>query len=192
MKELTNLLLAVILLGISFNHLYKNIHMTTINSSIDGRSYTVRKLPDKQDAADILATISKHLSRLVDHVYTHNRDREGVDQLKHNFNSRNITENPSGGQYTAYSVNKGEELSLCLRNIKDETFININLITFVSIHELSHIMTDEVGHTPKFWNNMRFLIEVGEQLGIYTPEDYKKNPQIYCGQEINSTPYKFN
>ena len=119
-------------------------------------------------------------------------DREGIQQLKRNFNSRNIIENTPGGKYTAYSVNKGEQLALCLRDAKDDTFIELNLIIFVAIHEIAHVMTDEVGHTKKFWNNMRYLLEEGEKIGIYTPEDYSKNPKMYCGLEINSTPYKFS
>ena len=74
MKELTNILLAVVILSIIFNNLYKNINLTKVISSIDGRSYTVRKLPDKQEAADKLAVLSRDLSRLVDHVYKHNND----------------------------------------------------------------------------------------------------------------------
>ena len=57
---------------------------------------------------------------------------------------------------------------------------------------MAHVMTDEVGHTDKFWSNMKYLLEQSEILGFYIPEDYNKNPQMYCGQEINSTPYKFN
>lgn len=191
MKELTNLLLGVVVLGIVFNYVYKNMNLTSVVSTIDGRSYTVRKLPDKVDAANKLAEISEDLTKLVDHVYANFKDKEGVQQLKDNFNSRNITENTPGGKYTAYSVNKGEQLSICLRNVKDDTFIENNLILFVSIHELAHVMTEEVGHPPKFWSNMKFLLEEGETLGIYVPEDYGKNPKMYCGQEINSTPYKF-
>jgi len=191
MKELTSVLLGVIVLGIVFNHFYKNWNLTTVRSTVDGRDYTVRKLPDKLDAANKLAHISKSLSDLVDRAYTTDKDRDGVQQLKKNFNSRNISENPPGGQYTAYSVNKGEQLAICLRNVPDNTFIDDNLIYFVSIHEMAHVMTDEVGHTPKFWDNMAYLLEHAHKLGFYIPEDYSKNPQMYCGQEINSTPYKF-
>ena len=168
------------------------MNLTDVVSVVDNRSYQVRKLPDKLDAANKLAEISESLTRLVDHVYTKDIDKEGVGQLKSNFNSRNIIENAPGGQYTAYSVNKGEQLALCLRNAKDDTFIETNLILFVAIHELAHVMTDEVGHTDKFWANMKYLLEVGEKLGVYVPEDYDKNPQMYCGEEINSTPYEFN
>jgi hypothetical protein len=192
MKELTNILLGVVIIAISFNILYKHANLTRVKSNVNGVSYLVRKLPDKQEAADKLGKLSQDLQRLVDYVYKHNNDREGVDQLKDNFNSRNINENPPGGQYTAYSVNKGEELAMCLRELKTEKFIDYNLVLFVAIHELSHIMTDEVGHTPKFWDNMKFLLEKARDIGIYIPEDYNKTPKMYCGLEINSTPYKFN
>lgn len=188
MEQLTNLLLGVVVLGYIFDYIYKNINMTSVTSTIDGRSYRVRKLPDKQQAADKIAEISNKLTNLVDYVFKTNPDKEGVYQLKTNFNSHNIIENAPGGQYTAYSVNKGEQLALCLRNAKDDTFIDLNLILFVSIHELAHVMTDEIGHTDKFWANMKYLLEQAIQIGVYNYEDYKQTPQMYCGLEINSTP----
>ena len=191
MKELTSVLLGVVVLGMVFNYFYQNWNLTTVRSTVDEREYTVRKLPDKLDAANKLAHISESLTKLVDRVYTNNKDREGVEQLKKRFNSRNIMENTPGGKYTAYSVNKGEQLAICLRNADDDKFMNDNIIYFVSIHEMSHVMTDEIGHTKKFWDNMAYLLEQAHELGFYTPEDYAKNPQMYCGQEINSTPYKF-
>jgi hypothetical protein len=191
MKELTNVLLGVVVLAITFNYFYKNMYLTKVQSNVDQRMYVVRKLPDKQAAADKLAHISEKLTNLVNHVYTNDKQKEGIQQLKDQFNSRNITENIPGGKYTAYSVNKGEELAICLRNVPDESFIEDNLIMFVSIHELAHVMTSEIGHTPKFWDNMKYLLENANQLGMYMPEDYSKHPRMYCGQEINSTPYKF-
>ena len=65
-----------------------------------------------------------------------------------------------------------------------------NIILFVAIHELSHIMTPETGHTSLFWANMKYLLEKASSVGIYTPVDYGKNPTTYCGMEINSTPMK--
>ena len=188
MEQLTNLLLAVVVLGYVFNYVYKRMKVDSVISTIDNREYEVRKLPDKQDAADKLAVISQKLHNLVDHVYNTDIDKEGVRQLKRQFNSNNIIENSPGGKYTAYSVNKGEQLALCLRNINDNTFIEDNTIYFVAIHELAHIMTDEVGHTPKFWDNMKFLLIKAQELGIYTHQDYSQFPVDYCGQKIESTP----
>ena len=77
-------------------------------------------------------------------------------------------------------------ISLCIRN-NDETFIDNNTIMFVFIHELSHVMTDEIGHPKIFWDNMKYLLEEAEKVGVYKPIDYKENPKKYCGMEINST-----
>lgn len=192
MKELSSLLLGVLVMSFICKSYLKDMNLTDVVSKVDNRSYQVRKLSDKQDAANKLANISISLTKLVEHVYSTDLDKEGVQQLKSNFNSHNIIENAPGGQYTAYSVNKGEQLALCLRNADDDRFVETNLILFVSIHELAHVMTNEVGHTDKFWNNMKYLLEQAEKIGVYKPEDYGTNPKMYCGQEINSTPYEFN
>jgi len=191
MEQLVTLLLGVVVVGYICHYIIQKLNKTTIKSTVDNRDYEVRDLPDKLDAANMLADISDKLTRLVEQVVSSDSERDGVQQLKRNFNSRNIIENTPGGKYTAYSVNKGEQLALCLRDAKDDTFIELNLIIFVAIHEIAHVMTDEVGHTTKFWDNMRYLLEEGSKIGIYSPEDYSKNPKMYCGLEINSSPYHF-
>ena len=191
MEQLATLLLGVVVVGYICHYIIQKLNKKTVKSTVDNREYEVRDLPDSLDAANMLADISDKLTKLVEYVVSNDPDREGVQQLKRNFNSRNIIENTPGGKYTAYSVNKGEQLALCLRDAKDDTFIKLNLIIFVAIHEIAHVMTDEVGHTKKFWNNMRYLLEEGEKIGVYRPEDYSKNPKMYCGLEINSSPYHF-
>ena len=59
---------------------------------------------------------------------------------------------------------------------------------FVAIHELSHIMSKDTGHTKEFWDNMKYLLEKASKLGIYQAVDYSQDPTMYCGTEINSTP----
>ena len=191
MERLVTLLLGVVIVGYMCHYIIQKLNKTTVRSTVDNREYEVRDLPDKLDAANMLSDISDKLTTLVEHVVSNHPNREGIQQLKRNFNSRNIIENTPGGKYTAYSVNKGEQLALCLRDAKDDTFIELNLIIFVAIHEISHVMTDEVGHTKNFWTNMRYLLEGAEKLGVYRPEDYSKNPKMYCGLEINSSPYHF-
>ena len=83
---------------------------------------------------------------------------EFKEQLKKNFNSDYITENIPGSLYVAYSVNKGEELSLCIRDKDTNKFIDNNTILFVAIHELAHIMSKSTGHTEEFWDYMKYLL----------------------------------
>ena len=193
MKELLIVLLVVVVVGMLYNKVKDGSKYTTVISTVNNQEYTVRKLPDKLNAANKLAIINISLSKLVDHVKKDkNRDKyKGIQQLVRKFDPDNLTENAPGGKYTAYSVNKGEQLSLCLRNVKDDTFIDDNTIYFVAIHELAHIMTDEVGHTTKFWSNMKYLLTKAHEIGIYMPVDYSKTPVNYCDQEINTTPYEF-
>jgi hypothetical protein len=58
---------------------------------------------------------------------------------------------------------------------------------FVGTHELAHLMTKGVGHTPAFWANFRRLLRRAVELDLYAPVDYSMLPQPYCGIQISST-----
>jgi hypothetical protein len=115
---------------------------------------------------------------------------ERVKRLVKNFNPRKISETLPTSEYTAYSENKGEKLAFCLNkhNENNRKLIDINTLTFVSIHELSHVMTLSIGHTPEFWDNMKFLLEDAVEIDIYKPIDYSKEQGYYCGDDITNNP----
>jgi hypothetical protein len=188
MKELTLLMICILIVFFYMNFLRQKLYLEKIRSS-NGNEYLVRNLPDKNEAANKLGSISDSLKNLVNGL-NENDDKKGeyIKQLKESFNPEYITENIPGSMYVAYSVNKGEELSLCIREKGTEKFIDDNTIIFVAIHELSHIMTPETGHTPLFWDNMKYLLEKASSQGIYMPVDYSQSPVEYCGMDINSTP----
>jgi hypothetical protein len=170
------------------NFLRQKLYLEKVQAS-NGNEYLVRNLPDKVEAANKLGSISDSLKNLVNNLNENDDNKsEYIKNLKESFNPEYITENIPGSIYVAYSVNKGEELSLCIRDKDTEEFIDDNTIIFVAIHELSHIMTPETGHTPLFWDNMKFLLEQASSQGIYMPVDYSQSPVEYCGMDINSTP----
>jgi hypothetical protein len=94
-------------------------------------------------------------------------------------------------EYTAYSENKGEKLAFCLNKEKhdNDNLIDTHTLMFVSIHELSHVMTKSIGHKSDFWKNFKFLLENAKDAGIHDPADYKKKPREYCGMKIHDNPY---
>ena len=98
-------------------------------------------------------------------------------------------ETEKGSKYTSYSINKGEKLVFCLRS-KDGTdkLTDLNTITFVALHELTHILTKSIGHTPEFWSNFKFILKIAVKLGIYKKVDYSINPKKYCGMTVTDTP----
>ena len=181
-------IVAFIMLGYSNYESYSN-EITSIKSNIDNNEYIVRNREDKEEAANMLAKIRQKLENLIDSMKQKYPNDEAVQRMSRKFNADNISESGKSSQYTSYSVNKGEKIVFCIRQ-KDEkeSFVDINTITFVSIHELAHIMTKSVGHTDEFWNNFKRLLNEAIKMGIYTKEDYSSNPREYCGIKVTDSP----
>jgi hypothetical protein len=217
-----------------------NYDVVMVKSNTNGKSYLVRNLPDKQEAADLLGRISLKLENLVgivrDAGYTTiyekylsadvNREttipekakykkdliegqsggnssgaefekqvkmklKADIERLIGNFNPDAFSETTPDAQYTSYSVNKGEKIVFCLRDKKDgEELVKENIMTFVAIHELGHLMTESVGHEPDFWNNFKLLLRIAVDNGLYKNIDFNSTPKDYCGVKITDTPLK--
>jgi hypothetical protein len=175
--------LAVIILLYIKNY-YGEVEYVTARS--DGRRYLVRKLRNRQAAADMLASLNAQLTRLVHHMAAKHPDDADVQRLFENYNPDDISEGGAEIGYTSYSVNKGEKLVLCIRQ-KDNTFVDENTVMYVAVHELGHLMTDEIGHTDKFWANFRWLLKEAIQVGLYKRVDFALAPRKYCGITISSS-----
>lgn len=165
-------------------------HLKCIISDEDGNTYCVRETPKLELVADLLARVTGKLKKLVDYMKEKYPDRENVQRLYKNFRTNKIMETLPTSTYTAYSENKGQKLAFCTTTTKKgNKLIDENTLTFVAIHELSHVMTESVGHKKEFWENFKFLLKNAVNMGIYKPVDYKKNPQPYCGMDITDNPY---
>jgi len=111
-----------------------------------------------------------------------------LERLASNFNEDNIHENTPNAKYTSYSVNKGEKIFFCLRNKRTEKLVDLNTMMFVAVHELAHLMTEEIGHPPIFWDNFKFLLKVAIDQKVYKYVDFNNYPKEYCGIKITDTP----
>ena len=165
----------------------------------DGKRYLVRDQKDKEDAAELLANIASNCQKLVTHVYN-NRDsysdakrKTDIERLHKNFRPDAISESSPNNNYTSYSINKGEKIVFCLRKKKGShknKLMDLNTMMFVAIHELGHLMTKSIGHTPEFWDNMKFLLEqaIQKDVNVYVKQDFASNPEQYCGMTITDSP----
>ena len=160
-------------------------------SNIDGEQYCVRERKKLNLAADLLAKVNNNMLSVIKYCVKEYPDKECVIKMENGYNPKKIMETLPTSKYTAFSQNKGEKLAFCLNATKDnpEQLIDLNTLTFVALHELAHVATKSVGHTPEFWDNFKFLLIQAEKLNIYKPIDYKKNPQEYCNMTIDSSPY---
>jgi hypothetical protein len=157
----------------------------------DGREYRVQNLPDKQEAANRMASIRAKLEKIVEHFKDPNfKQDEPYQRLITRFNPDSLEENDISAQSTSYSENKGEKIVVCMRDKTTPPYplIEENTVMFVLIHEMAHLMTASIGHTPEFWTNFRKLLHDGIECGIYIPQNYTKNPVQYCGMTISESP----
>jgi len=167
-------------------------NLSCIVSNVDGNKYCVRIKDDlkHQETVDLLARVTNKCKRVVEYMKKKYNDRENVKRLVTNFNPKSVKEILPTSEFTAYSENKGEKLAFCTTTKKDGgTMIDENTLTFVALHELSHIMTKSIGHTEEFWSNFKFMLECAKECGEYTPVDYKSKPKQYCGMKITDNPY---
>lgn len=160
-----------------------------VRSKVDGEEYLVRSLPDKQEAADLLANIRKKLEKMVVHLTTNFADDERVKRVLKNFRSNKISEGSENAKYTSYSINKGEKIVFCIRS-RDEKkeLVDLNTMVFVALHELSHILTESVGHTKEFWDNFKWILKEAVKIKVYEFQDFNKKPMGYCGIQITDNP----
>lgn len=188
--EFNNTSIIIFILSLIFIYLiyqyyyYSNIE--TIVSKIDNRNYDVQIREDSEEAADLIAKVREKLILLVNHMYKTYPNHPKVRKLKKNFNPDVIKEGIDSPKYTSYTVNKGEEIILCLRT--DGKLVDLNILTFVCIHELSHIGNETIGHDDAFWEFFKELLIEAINIGIYTNYNYKKNNVKYCGMMITDSP----
>lgn len=156
----------------------------------DGHRYCVRDRDDVSGAVTLLRTVVDKCKAIVKYMKKKHPDKECVQRLVKGFNPSKVSETLPTSELTAYSENKGEKLAFCLNKEKNgKELIDINTLTFVALHELSHIMTKSQGHTQEFWLNFKFLLENAKEANIYQPVDYRKKPTEYCSMSIHDNPY---
>ena len=169
-----------------------NYPLIPVKSTIDGRTYKVRDLPDKQEAANLMATVRIKLTKLCSLLEQKYPDKDQVKRIAKNFryDPNRFMESTPDASHTSYSVNKGEEIHLCLRQRAggNETLVDENVMVFVGLHELGHVCTESVGHGPDFWNNFGWLLKEAEANGIYRYTDFQAHPVAYCGVNITDSP----
>ena len=164
----------------------------SIHSELDGKKYHVRSSHtdnEKQQTANYLATIANKVDKLVKYMVDHNMpDKTIAHRLQKRWKSCILKETASHEKSAAYTVNKGDEMRLCVRT--GGRLENMNTSMFVVLHELGHLMSNSYGHNQEFRDNFSYIVHLASNLGVYKPEDFGNEPVKYCGNvvTINTTP----
>ena len=85
---------------------------------------------------------------------------------------------------SSYTLNKSK-IYMCLFD-ENGKYYQDNTLYHVILHELAHVKSADIGHTPLFHNNFQELLEKAEKYGLYDhnipiPENYSKHSKA-CGK----------
>jgi predicted metal-dependent hydrolase len=170
----------------------KKANSIYVNSK-NGLKFLVYKDEFINEKSILLGDIVNNMLILKQHLVTNKKDFpeyiEYIELLDKNFTEKrtNIYETEPGSNLTSYSVNKGEELSVCLKSKTDNKLHDINLLMYVVIHEMAHMGCPEIGHGDLFKKVFKFFAEESVKIGIYKYVNYNKYPVEYCGMNLQST-----
>lgn len=82
---------------------------------------------------------------------------------------------------SSHTENK-EVITLCLKNPNTGKYYDMNVLTYVALHELAHVITRDGdpndSHCAKFQENFNKLLKIAEEKGSYDPS--KPIPEDYC------------
>lgn len=174
-----------------------------VRSTVDGRMYSVQDKPDKLEAANVLARVRQKMKSLMACLKrTGGAGEKGsqdekefgsyesrVQRLSDRFDADKISEGNEDPKYTTYTLNKGEKMVFCLRaRGQDDRVHDLEMLTFVAIHEMAHVASITEHHTPEFHSNFKWLLQTAVNCGVYQPENFKKRPRKYCGITVSDTP----
>jgi Fe2+ or Zn2+ uptake regulation protein len=109
------------------------------------------KLDELQEILKPLFSKDKHYSGVLSSL----NDRNILNEIKLYKGSR------------SYTINK-EKVFICLKDENNE-YYNVNLLIYVVLHEISHVICKSIGHTDEFHAIFEALLIKATEEGIYNP-----------------------
>ena len=157
---------------------------TYINMKSDcGLYFKVINDNDAKQTANILADINRKCNQLIKHIKHKYPDDDRIKILIDRYDNDDLVEN----RKESFTINKGHKIHLCVRDHND--FYPDNLLMFIVLHELAHIITKKINHPVEFWDNNIWIMNEAYNCNVFKPVNYKLYPVNYCGINININPY---
>ena len=157
--------------------------------AFDGRKYKVRNTKKKKETADALANLNTKvydlINKLVGATEKEVEYRPAVMRLKNRYNPDTLSEGRIDKRYTSYTVNKGEQMVLCLRTRDDkDALYDENIVLYVTFHELAHVASVGEDHNEEFHKNFRYLLRKAAEWDMFKKINHSFE---YCGMPVSGT-----
>lgn len=97
---------------------------------------------------------------------------------------------PENTDTPGFVINKDDAMQLCLTKspAAEGDLDELNMNTFVLIHEIAHLGALEYEHGGEFLAVFKKLLRKSIDIGIWKYVDYGKNPQMYCDYNVDAVP----
>jgi len=147
--------------------------------------FYVKNAPGKEEMAALLSSLETRLKKF---LAAAPRDDPRIQRIRQKWSGTlaEIDADAERQGSLAYSLNK-DSIHICLR-APDGSLADENTATFVLIHELAHVACVTYGHTPEFWETMKYLLELADALGYYTYVHHGQTPTTLCGHVLGASP----
>ena len=187
MNENIFIIIFIIILIIFYFINYSNTRF--IRSQLDNNIYQIQDNDNYMISLKYLSLLKNNCIKLVNNLDIKNvlyeKYKKRFIRLKNKINNIPFQENDINEDSTSYTINKGDKIVLCLRSKKSNNHHDLNMIMYILIHELAHIICHEIGHSKLFYKINKFLLQEAIKLNIYKNINYKEYPREYCGIELN-------
>ena len=151
----------------------------------DGRSYKVRNTSKKQETALALARVNEKAVNFINRLANEGNPefKAAITRLKSRYRPDKLSEGRIDKRYSSYTINKGEEMVLCMRS-RDEkdSLFDQDLLFYVVVHELAHVASVTENHGEEFHKNFRYLLRKALEWNLFRKRSDKFD---YCGVEVN-------
>ena len=196
-RQFVVFLLIVIVLILFYTQYWVNRDMVIIE--LEGYKYKVHgKYEDCYQAAVMLHRCNKFIMRFLRHlnrkytIHEPGRPKESAGRILLNYNPERLIESVANGEDTAYTINKGERMHMCVRSAKDGSLHDIEICKFIILHELAHIGNKKWGHGVDYWETFKWVLHEAYISGLFQPVDYSLYPIVWCSMKVNYNPYYDN
>jgi predicted metal-dependent hydrolase len=183
------LIISILFYAISYYVFKDGGDVVYVKSNIIKEKFVVQNTKDKKKAADILGQIYVNIFKLRSHlnknIESYPEFKQYIEQFCSRIKNVELAENSNKGDHTSFTINKGDKIALCLKSKQTDRFHDINLIMYVTLHELAHVACPELDHTDLFKKIFAFILTVASDINIYKRVDYKVKPKEYCGLIIS-------
>lgn len=180
--------LIILLISLIYLFYITNFKGLVYVTSHNNEKYLVQNRQDRQNAADIIHEIRSRILKLItilDHDDKLPFDKRYISNAKYKLETTVFRESIENSNHTSYSVNKGEEIVLCLRSRVTHDIHDINILMYVAVHELAHVICPEIGHTRLYNIIFQYILYVATIHDLYRYENYTQYNKEYCGIAIS-------